>query len=131
MWPVRSLSPSAELLVPHGVEIHCVLQWRPQPQADAVPAPSPASSPTLVGCTGFCSDLDSWRVLSGIYGHRPWSLFYSVQSILARLPGLALGCLLSVEQHVRFRSTFHSGIIPQSVDATTSGRAMPCAWFDQ
>lgn len=57
MWPVRSLSPSAELLVPHGVEIHCVLQWRPQPQADAVPAPSPASSPTLVGCTGFCSDV--------------------------------------------------------------------------
>ena len=56
MWPVRSLSPSAELLVPHGVEIHCVLQWRPQPQADAVPAPSPASSPTLVGRTGFCSD---------------------------------------------------------------------------
>ena len=57
MWPVRSLSPSAELLVPHGVEIHCVLQWRPQPQADAVPAPSTASSPTLVGCTGFCSDV--------------------------------------------------------------------------
>lgn len=72
MWPVRSLSPSAELLVPHGVEIHCVLQWRPQPQADAVPAPSSASSPTLVGCTGFCSDVDSWRVLSG---HRPWSLW--------------------------------------------------------
>ena len=95
MWPVRSLSPSAELLVPHGVEIHCVLQWRPPPQADAVPAPSTASSPTLVGCTGFCSDV-------GFLACFVWNLWSS--SLVSVLycpvnfsrPSLALGCLLCV-----------------------------------